>query len=75
LLYADDIIAQILKGKSDILSGNVDRELINYCFDRLITLRVESDVGGFVLREVGWNVLHVGHAVGNDAKPGSDDRQ
>jgi hypothetical protein len=70
-LYADGITAQLLMGKSEVLWVSVNREVTNCCFDRLIRLRVESAVVEVVLREVGQNGLAVGHAVGNDANPGS----
>jgi hypothetical protein len=47
----------------------------NYWFDRLIRLRVEGEVLEVILREVGWYGLIVGHAVGNDANPGSSSSQ
>jgi hypothetical protein len=44
LVEADDITAQLLEGKSDILWRIVIREVTNYCFDRLIRIWVESEV-------------------------------
>jgi len=47
----------------------------NYCFDRLIGLRVEGEVMEVVPREVGLNGLVVIHVMGNDANPGSGGQQ
>jgi hypothetical protein len=66
LLYADDIVAQILK-----VRVNFNREMTNYCFVRFIKLKVESEVVEVVLREAVQNCLIVGHAGGNYANPGS----
>jgi len=43
-------MAQLMKGKKDILQGSVDRKVTNYCFDGLIKLRLESEVVEVVLR-------------------------
>lgn len=43
----------------------------NYCVDRLISLRAQSEMLEVMLREVALNSLVAGHAVGNDANPGS----
>jgi hypothetical protein len=70
LLNADDIIAQLLKIKNDILCTYVNREVTNW-FDGFIRLRVEREMVEVLLREVEQNGLVVGHAVGNDANPNS----
>jgi hypothetical protein len=50
-------------------------KVINFWFDRLIRLRVESEMVEVVLRRVPYSGLVVGHAVSDDANPDSRDPQ
>jgi hypothetical protein len=69
LPYAYYIIAQLLKGKSDNPWGSINTKVTNYCFDRLIWLRVQRETVEVVLSEIEQNVLVVDQAVGNNANP------
>lgn len=53
LFCAYDVVARLLKNRSDILQGSVDHKVTNCCLDRLTRLRVEREVVEVVLREVG----------------------
>jgi hypothetical protein len=53
LLYACDVIADLLKGKGHILRGDIYRNVTNYCFDMAIRVKVASEIVEVVLREVG----------------------
>jgi hypothetical protein len=47
------------------------KKVTNCCFDRVISLRVESEMVEVVLRHVGKDDLLVDHALGDDVNPGS----
>jgi hypothetical protein len=60
---------------SVFFQGYVYGNVMNYQFDGLIRLRVESEMVEDVLREVGQDGLVIDHAVGDDVNPGSYSQQ
>jgi hypothetical protein len=57
------IQAKLLESNSDVLSGDVNRNMSKSCFSRLIRLRIESTMRKIVITKVGQDSLVIDHAV------------